>query len=57
MKAALIIMERYPDTGITFVPDNVNALADTRIDPGSDYLATRGTSHRRRNVVFGQYQP
>jgi glycine reductase complex component B subunit alpha and beta len=26
MKAALIIMERYPDTGITFVPDNVNAL-------------------------------
>jgi len=26
MKAALIIMERYPDTGITFVPPNVNAL-------------------------------
>jgi glycine reductase complex component B subunit alpha and beta len=26
MKAALIIMERYPDTGITFVPDNVNAI-------------------------------
>jgi glycine reductase len=26
MKAALIIMERYPDTGITFVPTNVNAL-------------------------------
>jgi glycine reductase complex component B subunit alpha and beta len=26
MKATLIIMERYPDTGITFVPDNVNAL-------------------------------
>jgi glycine reductase complex component B subunit alpha and beta len=26
MKAALIIMERYPDTGITFVPDNVDAL-------------------------------
>ena len=26
MKAALIIMERYPDTGITFVPANVNAL-------------------------------
>ena len=26
MKAALIIMERYPDTGITFVPENVNAL-------------------------------
>jgi len=26
MKAALIIMERYPDTGITFVPQNVNAL-------------------------------
>jgi glycine reductase len=26
MKAALIIMERYPDTGITFVPSNVNAL-------------------------------
>jgi hypothetical protein len=26
MKAALIIMERYPDTGITFVPCNVNAL-------------------------------
>ena len=30
MKAALIIMERYPDTGITFVPANVNAL----ITPG-----------------------
>ncbi len=30
MKAALIIMERYPDTGITFVPSNVNAL----ITPG-----------------------
>ena len=26
VKAALIIMERYPDTGITFVPANVNAL-------------------------------
>jgi glycine reductase complex component B subunit alpha and beta len=26
MKGALIIMERYPDTGITFVPANVNAL-------------------------------
>ena len=26
MKATLIIMERYPDTGITFVPPNVNAL-------------------------------
>lgn len=26
MKAALIIMERYPDTGITFVPAGVNAL-------------------------------
>lgn len=26
MKTALIIMERYPDTGITFVPDNVDAL-------------------------------
>ncbi len=26
MKAALIIMERYPDTGITFVPANVNAI-------------------------------
>jgi hypothetical protein len=26
MKAALIIMERYPDTGITFVPANVDAL-------------------------------
>ena len=26
MKAALIIMERYPDTGITFVPPNVDAL-------------------------------
>jgi sarcosine reductase len=26
MKATLIIMERYPDTGITFVPSNVNAL-------------------------------
>ena len=26
LKAALIIMERYPDTGITFVPPNVNAL-------------------------------
>jgi len=30
MKAALIIMERYPDTGITFVPENVNAL----VSPG-----------------------
>jgi glycine reductase len=26
VKTALIIMERYPDTGITFVPANVNAL-------------------------------
>jgi len=26
LKAALIVMERYPDTGITFVPDNVDAL-------------------------------
>jgi glycine reductase len=26
MKAVLIIMERYPDTGITFVPENVNAI-------------------------------
>jgi glycine reductase complex component B subunit alpha and beta len=26
LKAVLIIMERYPDTGITFVPDNVDAL-------------------------------
>jgi glycine reductase len=26
MKATLVIMERYPDTGITFVPENVNAL-------------------------------
>jgi len=26
MKATLIVMERYPDTGITFVPENVNAL-------------------------------
>jgi glycine reductase complex component B subunit alpha and beta len=26
VKAALIIMERYPDTGITFVPENVDAL-------------------------------
>jgi hypothetical protein len=26
VKAALIIMERYPDTGITFVPENVYAL-------------------------------
>jgi glycine reductase complex component B subunit alpha and beta len=26
MKTALIVMERYPDTGITFVPPNVNAL-------------------------------
>jgi len=26
MKAVLIVMERYPDTGITFVPANVNAL-------------------------------
>src|SRR4030095_9866366 len=30
VKATLIIMERYPDTGITFVPENVNAL----ITPG-----------------------
>ena len=30
MKAALIIMERYPDTGITFVPENVNTL----VSPG-----------------------
>jgi hypothetical protein len=30
MRAALIIMERYPDTGITFVPSNVNTL----ISPG-----------------------
>jgi glycine reductase complex component B subunit alpha and beta len=30
IKAALIIMERYPDTGITFVPDNV----DTLVTPG-----------------------
>jgi glycine reductase len=30
MKATLIIMERYPDTGITFVPENVNAL----VSPG-----------------------
>jgi glycine reductase len=30
MKAALIIMERYPDTGITFVPENVNAI----VSPG-----------------------
>jgi len=26
IKATLIIMERYPDTGITFVPENVTAL-------------------------------
>ncbi len=26
LKAALIVMERYPDTGITFVPPNVSAL-------------------------------
>ena len=26
MKATLIIMERYPDTGITFVPVGVDAL-------------------------------
>jgi glycine reductase len=26
MKATLIVMERYPDTGITFVPAGVNAL-------------------------------
>jgi glycine reductase complex component B subunit alpha and beta len=26
VKTALIIMERYPDTGITFVPENVDAL-------------------------------
>jgi hypothetical protein len=26
MKSTLIVMERYPDTGITFVPENVNAL-------------------------------
>ncbi|MGH7871595.1 MAG: glycine/sarcosine/betaine reductase component B subunit [Candidatus Binatia bacterium] len=26
IKGTLIIMERYPDTGITFVPENVNAL-------------------------------
>ncbi len=26
MKATLIVMERYPDTGITFVPNNVDAL-------------------------------
>jgi glycine reductase len=26
MKAALIIMERYPDTGITFVPPGIDAL-------------------------------
>ncbi|HWP60920.1 MAG TPA: glycine/sarcosine/betaine reductase component B subunit [Candidatus Acidoferrales bacterium] len=30
MKAALIIMERYPDTGITFVPPNVDGL----VSPG-----------------------
>ena len=30
MRATLIIMERYPDTGITFVPPNVNTL----ISPG-----------------------
>jgi glycine reductase len=30
MKAALIIMERYPDTGITFVPAGVDAL----VSPG-----------------------
>jgi hypothetical protein len=30
IKGTLIIMERYPDTGITFVPQNVNAL----ITPG-----------------------
>ena len=30
MKGTLIIMERYPDTGITFVPSNVNAL----VSPG-----------------------
>ncbi len=30
IKAALIIMERYPDTGITFVPAGVNAL----VSPG-----------------------
>jgi glycine reductase len=30
MKAALIIMERYPDTGITFVPPGVDAL----VSPG-----------------------
>jgi hypothetical protein len=26
MKAMLIVMERYPDTGVTFVPESVNAL-------------------------------
>jgi glycine reductase len=26
MKATLIVMERYPDTGVTFVPESVNAL-------------------------------
>jgi hypothetical protein len=26
IKAALIVMERYPDTGITFVPPGVDAL-------------------------------
>jgi glycine reductase len=31
MKAALIIMERYPDTGITFVPANVIALVTPRL--------------------------
>ncbi len=54
MKATLIIMERYPDTGITFVPENVNAL----VTPGSharrDHAARRRSRHRRRYVALGQ---
>ena len=38
MSAALIIMERYPDTGITFVPPNVNTLVTPGLTRDAVYV-------------------
>ena len=53
MKATLIIMERYPDTGITFVPENVNALVTPGLTRDRDHAAGCRARHRRRNHCAG----
>ena len=58
MKATLIIMERYPDTGITFVPANVNALVTPGLTSRPLFRSPKiQTARAGTALIIGSCQP